>query len=55
MNRKTLHKSPYARIVEASRKGKGVRLSKSEVYNMATLDDAIKTRGLGDLGEGEAL
>jgi len=40
--------SPYARIIRAADKGRGVRLTASEVYNMANFDTAINTRGRKD-------
>jgi hypothetical protein len=40
-------KTPYQRIVEASKKGVGVRLSAEECWDMA-FDDAIATRAMLD-------
>jgi hypothetical protein len=46
-------KSPYARIVDASNRGAGVRLSADECARMATLDPAIFVVGIRDLYDEE--
>ena len=42
--------SVYERIITASEKGKGIRLSEHEVH-MLSMDDAIQCAAMNDAGE----